>query len=863
MGISPGHDVESGLVSFDNSQRPKALTITVTLGASQDDRDISLTTGLATSYDAPQRVIAADNALQPPLGPGTGRGRSSSSLSFASSLRSNAPSKRTLSNTPIDVSVPGSLEPYSRSPSFYDSSSTTTMTLVFSIRRSRASSGLTAVGHEDSNNILVSSLGQGGSSHIKDNPFAFGPNKEDRMVKAIRLGRSVEISVHDVLVGDVLHLEPRDLVLADGILISSYTVRCNESMTKELEQIQKVARDKALARLHTTGDVDSLDPFIIARSKVLEGISTYIVIGVGMNSMHRRLMMSLIERTDETPLQKKLSIMADKIAISGVAVARVLFIVLIGKFLTVLEGLPLAVTLALSIAVIRMLKDNNLVRILSACETMGNATTVCCDKTGTLTTNKMTVCTGTIGVADVRDIMVKSIAINSTAFEGEEEGILAYIGLKTEAALLTFARDWLGMQLLHEERATVEVVEVYPFNSNRKCMAVVTKLPNNSHRIYVKGAPEIVLEKSSRVVSKTTSTASEEAVATKCGILTESGVIIEGLDFRKLSTAKMDSVLPHLQVLARSSLEDKRMLVKRLKELGETVAMTGNGSNDSLALRTADVRFSMGISSTEIAKDASSIILIDNNFSSIVKAIEWVTITFVSAVASDKEESILTPVQLLWVNLIIDTFAALALATELANPTVLEKKLERKTVPLISPTSWKMIIRQAMQVFNLCKGSAFSTTWLSAIEWAISLFLGFMSLPVGMLLRLTSDVSLQRIFTFLVCSRATQASEAPEGDQWHRAIENVRYKLVSKRQPRSLRLGRLQREVSSIFQAKLFGGIGDDGEMGERSPLLPFNNRQDLSQTSSTCASAAAVMAGMVAGGVAGWPRIPSPTDET
>lgn len=114
-----------------------------------------------------------------------------------------------------------------------------------------------------------------------------------------------------------------------------------------------------------------------------------------------------------------------------------------------------------------------------------------------------------------------------------------------------------------------------------------------------------------------------QAVARKCGILTESGVIMEGPDFRQLSIPEMDSILPHLQVLARSSPEDKRMLVKRLKDLGETVAVTGDGSNDGPALRTVDVGFSMGISGTEVAKDASSIILMDDNFSSIVKAIEW------------------------------------------------------------------------------------------------------------------------------------------------------------------------------------------------------------------------------------------------
>lgn len=205
MGISPGHDVEPGLVSFDNSQRPKAPTITVTPGvscltlnclasscltaqailqASQDDRDISSTTGLPTSYDAPQpqRVVAADNALQLPPGPGAGRGRSFSSSSFASSVQSDAPSKRIFSNTPIDVSVPGSLEPYPRSPSFYDGSSATTMTPVFSIGRSRASSALTAVGHEDNDNIPELGPGQGASSHTKDNPFAFGPNVISKMV---------------------------------------------------------------------------------------------------------------------------------------------------------------------------------------------------------------------------------------------------------------------------------------------------------------------------------------------------------------------------------------------------------------------------------------------------------------------------------------------------------------------------------------------------------------------------------------------------------------------------------------------------------------------------------------------------------
>lgn len=156
-----------------------------------------------------------------------------------------------------------------------------------------------------------------------------------------------------------------------------------------------------------------------------------------------------------------------------------------------------------------------------------------------------------------------------------------------------------------------------------------------------------------------------------------------------------------------------------------------------------------------------------------------------------------------------------------------------------------------------------ATTRLSLNEWAISLFIGFASLPVGMLLRLTPDALLQRIFSFRVGTQRsgeTQASEASGGDQWHRAIENVRSKLDSTRQPRSSRLERLRRGILPFIKAKLFREVQDDGEVDEISPLLPFNSRQDLSRTGSICTPAAAVMAGIVAGGVAGWPRKPDET---
>lgn len=192
---------------------------------------------------------------------------------------------------------------------------------------------------------------------------------------------------------------------------------------------------------------------------------------------------------------------------------------------------------------------------------------------------------------------------------------------------------------------------------------------------------------------------------------------MEGPTFRKLSKAEMDQTIPRLQVLARSSPEDKRILVRRLKDMGETVAVTGDGTNDAPALKTADVGFSMGIAGTEVAKEASDIILMDDNFRSILKAMMWgravndavkkflqfqvtvnitaVGLTFISAVASKDEESVLTAVQLLWVNLIMDTMAALALATDPPTPSILKRKPDPKSAPLITVTMWKMIIGEA------------------------------------------------------------------------------------------------------------------------------------------------------------------------
>ncbi|WWC61624.1 calcium-translocating P-type ATPase, PMCA-type [Kwoniella dejecticola CBS 10117] len=214
------------------------------------------------------------------------------------------------------------------------------------------------------------------------------------------------------------------------------------------------------------------------------------------------------------------------------------------------------------------------------------------------------------------------------------------------------------------------------------------------------------------------------SIANQCGIFTPGGVIMEGPLFRKLSDAERLEIVPRLQILARSSPEDKRLLVHTLKGMGEIVGVTGDGTNDGPALKLANVGFAMGIAGTEVAKEASDIILMDDSFKNIVLAIMWgrcvndsvkkflqfqisvnitaVVITFVSAVASSEEQSVLTAVQLLWVNLIMDTFAALALATDPATETSLDRKPDRKNAPLITVEMFKMILVQALYQIVVC-----------------------------------------------------------------------------------------------------------------------------------------------------------------
>ncbi|KAJ4301815.1 plasma membrane calcium [Kalmusia sp. IMI 367209] len=679
--------------------------------------------------------------------------------------------------------------------------------------------------------------------------------KEAREVKVIRSGKSFTISVYDILTGDVLHMEPGDLIPADGIFISGHNVKCDESSaTGESDQMKKTNAEQVLRLLERGhNDAKDLDPFIISGSKVLEGVGTYLVTSVGVNSSYGKILMAMRQEVEPTPLQIKLDKLAKAIAKLASLASFLLLLILLfrlvatfpgsplspaekaSEFMDILivsvtiivvavpEGLPLAITLSLAFATSQMVKMNNLVRILKSCETMGNATTVCSDKTGTLTQNKMTVVTGTFGEDSFDDknpgasdnrssqfaqrlaneqkrLLIESIAINSTAFEGDG-GEFGFVGSKTETALLGFAKNVLGMTSLSQERTSAHLVQMLPFDSSRKCMGAVQKLPNGTYRLLVKGASEILLGFSSSLALPTGNVSmntvrrkamsdvidsyaqqslrtigliykefsqwppqgaenpddpsvaanlgallrdmtyigvvsiqdplrpgvpkrlqsdniiTAKAIATECGIYTD-GIVMEGPEFRKLSDPEMDATLPRLQVLARSSPEDKRILVTRLRELGGIVAVTGDGTNDGPALKAADIGFSMGISGTEVAKEASAIILMDDNFASILTALMWgravndavqkflqfqitvnitaMVVAFVTAVQDSEMRSVLTAVQLLWINLFMDSLAALSLSTDAPTNEILDRLPTPRTASIISLTMWKMIIGQAI-----------------------------------------------------------------------------------------------------------------------------------------------------------------------
>lgn len=675
-----------------------------------------------------------------------------------------------------------------------------------------------------------------------------------KRVRVIRDGTRDEISSWDLLVGDIVELGIGDEVPADGLYIRGNNLIIDESpLTGESRAVRK----------------DAKNIFVFSGCQVSDGEGFMLVTAVGANSTGGKIQEKLSERQNElTPLQVKLTRVAAIIGYVGLAAAGVTFLALIirwgitfaarkaagdsidpkAEIFTVLqflilsvtilvvavpEGLPISVTMSLGFSMFKMMKENCFVRQLQSSETMGAATCICTDKTGTLTENRMTVVRAMFGdrvfngegsgisnskpfhsrtmAVELRDLVAENVAVNTTCFlkAGKDKSRPLFVGSATEGSMLVFI-DKLGVQYERIRKMVPKVDDgTWLFDSTRKAMSTLvypgTQAPTVSNQedykycLHAKGAPENILAQCSHFVDKRGTTCrvltaedhtrftkvikqwasdglrtialayrhtfihpNEEQsslspegkicpehdlvligflgikdpvrplvpqavketqdaglfvrmvtgdnlltaskIAQECGILKPGGIAIEGRRFRVLKRDDKMKLLPHLHVLARSSPLDKLELVKLLKEMGEVVAVTGDGTNDAPALKEADVGFAMGISGTQIAINSSDIVLLDDNFISIVAAIKWgrnvlnsvrkflqfqlsvnFTTVFSTIISSAiTGVSLMDSAELLWVNLIMDSFGALSLASEEPDSSVFSQPPHKRDAGMLS-----------------------------------------------------------------------------------------------------------------------------------------------------------------------------------
>ncbi|KAH9605010.1 hypothetical protein KSS87_003339 [Heliosperma pusillum] len=688
--------------------------------------------------------------------------------------------------------------------------------------------------------------------------------KRNRHVEVIRGGRRIEVSIYDIVVGDVLPLKIGDQVPADGVLIAGQALAIDESsMTGESKIVSKSQKS----------------PFLLSGCKVADGYGTMLVTGVGMNTEWGMLMASISEETgEETPLQVRLNGLATFIGIAGLSVASVVLVVLLVRYFTghtkqtvempqfkagktsvsraidgvikiftiavtivvvaVPEGLPLAVTLTLAYSMRKMMRDKALVRRLSACETMGSATTICSDKTGTLTLNQasgwllimlgMTVTEayvtgkkldqtndGSLLSHMLSNLLMEGIAQNTTGSvfgsKGDGDGEVEISGSPTEKAILSWGVK-LGMNF-DAIRSKSTIIHAFPFNSEKKRGGVAVKTASSEIHIHWKGAAEIVLSSCTSYMDGSDKVASlddhkmsffknaieqmatqslrcvaiafrphevnkvpsdeeqlsqwvmpddeltllaivgikdpcrpgvrdavelckaagvkvrmvtgdnlqtAKAIALECGILDSDAdanepYLIEGRIFRSKSEAEREEIAEKILVMGRSSPNDKLLLVQALKKRGHVVAVTGDGTNDAPALHESDIGLAMGIAGTEVAKESSDIIILDDNFASVVKVVRWgrsvfaniqkfiqfqltvnVAALIINVVAAFSTGEVpLNAVQLLWVNLIMDTLGALALATEPPTDHLMRSPPIGRREPLITNIMWRNLLIQA------------------------------------------------------------------------------------------------------------------------------------------------------------------------
>ena len=637
---------------------------------------------------------------------------------------------------------------------------------------------------------------------------------DDEPVQVIRDGNVIAIPKKDVVVGDIVILNTGEEIPADGELLEATTLSVDESTLTGEPSCAKTT-DEA----HFDADATFPSNHVLRGTKVMEGHGVMKVYAVGDKTENGKVFTAAqIDSSVVTPLDEQLGRLGRMISIFSyiVAVAIVagrltmyfvhnefewisfityllqsLMIAVTLVVVSVPEGLPMAVTLSLAYSMRRMLKTNNLVRKLHACETMGATTVICTDKTGTLTQNQMQVYQTRFYGNPPQDVIEEGIAVNSTAqldLSGEKPAVL---GNPTEGALLLWLnKQGVDYQVLKDK---AQVVEELPFTTERKYMATVVDSADGRRILYVKGAPEIVFGMctdtagvskaeidaqlleyqnmamrtlgfayqvlkqgdatidSGRVVADrltflgvaaisdpvradvpaaidevlnagikvkivtgdTPGTAKE--IGRQIGLWNDAvdgeRNIATGVEIGEMSDEELRHRAGELKIIARARPMDKKRLVEALQYDGEVVAVTGDGTNDAPALKTAQVGLSMG-DGTAVAKEASDITIIDNSFASIGRAVMWgrslyrniqrfilfqLTVNVVACLivlsgAFLGMQSPLTVTQMLWVNLIMDTFAAMALASLPPTQSVMKEKPRSRSAFIINGSMWEFIV---------------------------------------------------------------------------------------------------------------------------------------------------------------------------
>ena len=626
---------------------------------------------------------------------------------------------------------------------------------------------------------------------------------DEQPVKVRRGGVMREIPRREVVVGDLVSLEAGETVPADGELVEAVSLQMDEStLTGEPETAKYV--DEELFDPEATYPSNRL----LRGTTVRDGYGRMVVTAVGDATEAGRVTeQATVQSGEQTPLHRQLTRLSRQIGKVGIALSVLIFVILIGKaflvegladapwphvvrivlncfmvsvamiVMAVPEGLPMSITLSLALSMRRMLKTNNLVRKMHACETMGAVTVICTDKTGTLTQNRMRVQEIIrYGLPDER-LLGESVAANSTAFLDADGRPL---GNPTEGALLEWLRRENGDYAALREG--VRILDRLTFSTERKYMATIIESGVSGRRIVcVKGAPEIVRAmcapdgKDAQVAEqlagfqgramRTLAVAWAETAEDDClraaaasqlhfsGVAAISDPVREdvpdavrrclnagidvkivtgdtpatareiarqiglwddardndrnhmtGTEFAAMSDDELLGRVQELKIMSRARPLDKQRLVRLLQQCGEVVAVTGDGTNDAPALNFANVGLSMG-SGTSVAKDASDITLLDDSFASIATAVMWgrslyrniqrfvlfqltinfaaIVICFVGAVFGT--DMPLTVVQILWVNIIMDTFAAMAMASLPPNPEVMLEKPRPRDEFIITP----------------------------------------------------------------------------------------------------------------------------------------------------------------------------------